>query len=307
MLASFNQPILSIVSPTIGNFSEYWLQQLLSVQGNVEFILVYPPGTTAAFITDPRVKILYSLYKGETPQRAFGLMNATGQYILALDDDDFVHPDVVSLTLEYFEKFPQSWMLRLFKEKINYLDEEKIKRPWQQLPSLEQLRIARKREDSHQDLIEVPIAPLENHFDIKVALCPYAKRKDIHGSHVEPFNNTIWKSPAVKEALTEMFQGTRMAELLTWLPLWGLDRAIGLYIQAKFFQTGACIGHWMPEPGQIRYIVRPYSLKTVRLLVLVEMLLVKQFPQYGYFWNLFFEEFYNGVKIKIRQIFKKLN
>jgi hypothetical protein len=45
----------------------------------------------------------------------------------------------------------------------------------------------------------------------------------------------------------------------------------------------------------------------VRLLVLVEMLLVKQFPQYGYFWNLFFEEFYNGVKIKIRQIFKKLN
>jgi hypothetical protein len=34
------------------------------VQGNVEFILVYPPGITAAFIADPRVKILYSLYKG---------------------------------------------------------------------------------------------------------------------------------------------------------------------------------------------------------------------------------------------------
>lgn len=40
-----NSPILSIVTPTLGKFSEHWLQQLLAIQGEVEFILVYPPGT----------------------------------------------------------------------------------------------------------------------------------------------------------------------------------------------------------------------------------------------------------------------
>jgi glycosyltransferase involved in cell wall biosynthesis len=303
----YKSPLLSIVSPTIGKFSEHWLEQLLAVKGEVEFIIIYPPGSVAAAIPDPRVKILYSLYKGETPQRAFGLMNATGKYILALDDDDLVHPDVLELALEYFEKFPESWLLRLYKEKIDYLDEKNIKRPWDNLPKIAELNASKRREDKYKDLLEVPIAPLENGFDPKVALWPLAKRKDIHGTHVEPFNNTIWKADLVRESLQEMFQNTRASELLTWLPLWGLDRALGLYIQAKFFESGKILGHWMPEPGQIRYLVRPYSLKTVRLLVLVEALLVKQFPRYGYLWNLFFEEFYNGVKIKIRQTFNMLN
>ncbi|HBL10901.1 MAG TPA: glycosyl transferase family A [Cyanobacteria bacterium UBA11162] len=295
------QPILSIVTPTLGNFSEYWLQQLLSIQGEVEFILVYPPGATAPPIEDPRVKILYSLYKGETPQRAIGLLNVSGEYVIALDDDDFLHPHILNLTKEYFKNFPQSWLLRLYKEKIDYLDQEKITRPWQDLPDINQLNVSKKRGEKDENLLELPIAPLENPLDIKVALWSYAKRKDIHGAHVEPFNNSIWKTQLVKETLIDLTQTMRLAELLTWLPLWGLDRALGLFIQAKFFQKDSHIGHWMPEPGQIRYIVRPYSLKTIRLLVLTEGLLIKRFPQYGYFWNLFFEELYNGIKTKIRR------
>lgn len=198
-------------------------------------------------------------------------------------------------------------MLRLHKERIDHLDEEKIKRPWAKLPSIRELNVSAKREDRYQDLVDVPIAPLENAFHPKIAFWPYEKRKDIHGAHVEPFNNTIWRRERVQAALLDLLQNTRIAELLTWLPLWGLDRAIGLYIQAKFYQKGIFIGHWMPEPGQIRYIVRPYSLKTVRLLVLVECLLVKQFPQYGYLWNLFFEELHNGIKIKIKKALNRLN
>ncbi|MGV2390249.1 MAG UNVERIFIED_CONTAM: hypothetical protein LVR29_24310 [Microcystis novacekii LVE1205-3] len=79
---------------------------------------------------------------------------------------------------------------------------------------------------------------------------------------------------------------------------WGFDRALGLFLQAKFFQKDMYIGHWMPEPSQIRYIVRPYSMKTPRILFPSDALLVKRFPQYGYFWNLVFEELYNGIKTK---------
>jgi len=63
-----NSPILSIVTPTLGKFSEYWLQQLLAIQGEVEFIWVYPPGAVTPSVEDPRVKIFHSLYQGETAQ-----------------------------------------------------------------------------------------------------------------------------------------------------------------------------------------------------------------------------------------------
>ena len=142
-----NSPILSIVTPTLGKFSEYWLQQLLTIQGEVEFILVYPPGAVTPSLEDPRVKIFHSLYQGETAQRSVGLLNASGQYVLALDDDDFLHPRVVALAKDYFDNFPQSWLLRLYKEKIDYLDEERIKAPWPELPAINQLNISRKRQD----------------------------------------------------------------------------------------------------------------------------------------------------------------
>jgi glycosyltransferase involved in cell wall biosynthesis len=280
------------------------LQQLLAIQGEVEFIWVYPPGAVTPCVEDPRVKIFHSLYQGETAQRAVGLLNASGQYVLALDDDDFLHPQVVALAKDYFDNFPQSWLLRLHKGGIDYLDEEKIKAPWPELPAINQLNISRKRQDKYQDLVEVPIAPLDNPFELRLALWPYAKRKDFHGYHLEPFNNNIWKTILVKEALDDFVRNMRIGEILTWLPLWGFDRALGLFLQAKFFQKDMYIGHWMPEPSQIRYIVRPYSMKSPRILFPSDALLVKRFPQYGYFWNLFFEELYNGIKTKIKSLWK---
>jgi hypothetical protein len=211
---------------------------------------------------------------------------------------------VVALAKDYFHNFPQSWLLRLYKEKIDYLDEEKIKATWPELPAINQLNVSRKRQDKYQDLVEVPIAPLDNPFELRLALWPYAKRKDIHGCHLEPFNNTIWKTTLVKEALDDFVRNMRIGEILTWLPLWGFDRALGLFIQGKFFQKDMYIGHWMPEPSQIRYIVRPYSMKSPRILFPSDALLVKRFPQYGYFWNLFFEELYNGIKTKIKSLWK---
>jgi hypothetical protein len=168
------------------------------------------------------------------------------------------------------------------------------------LPDIVQIKTAPKRIEGSEDLIEIPIAPLDNKFEIRLAIFPYGKRKDLHGYHLEPFNNNIWKTEMVKETVTDFSQNTRLAEFLTWLPLWGFDRALGLFIQAKFFQKDLTVGHWMPEPGQIRYIVKPYSMKTPRILFPSDALLAKRFPQYGYFWNLFFEELYNGIKTKIK-------
>lgn len=34
-------PVLSIVTPTRGNFTDYWLAQLLAVKGQVQLVLVY--------------------------------------------------------------------------------------------------------------------------------------------------------------------------------------------------------------------------------------------------------------------------
>ncbi|MGV2390250.1 MAG UNVERIFIED_CONTAM: glycosyltransferase family 2 protein [Microcystis novacekii LVE1205-3] len=173
-------PSLSIVTPTLGKFSEYWLQQLLAIQGEVEFIWVYPSRTAIPSIEDPRVKIFHSLYQGETDfQRAVGLLNASGQYVLALDDDDFLHPQVVALAKDYFDNFPQSWLLRLHKGGIDYLDEERIKAPWPELPAINQLNISRKRQDKYQDLVEVPIAPRDNPFELKTSFIAHTPKEKI--------------------------------------------------------------------------------------------------------------------------------
>ena len=39
-----SQPILSIVVPTREGFAEHWLNELVKIKGDVEFILVHPPG-----------------------------------------------------------------------------------------------------------------------------------------------------------------------------------------------------------------------------------------------------------------------
>ncbi len=305
------KPILSIVTPTRGNFSAYWLEQLLRVEGAVEFILVYPPGVPTKAISDSRVKTLTSPYKGEMMQRFVALLNASGDYLLALDDDDFVHPEVVKLAAAYFQRFPQSWILRLKKDNIDFKNEDKIKQDWGAIPDLEQLAICKKTSENpypYQDgnylgLLEVPVAPLDKSFNLLYAVWPLVGRKDNEGYHFENFNNIVWQNDLVQKALPDLSQATHLMGALTWLPSTGFDRLLGLFVQAKFFEKDRIIGHWLPNPAQIRYIDKDPSLKPPRFHVVSDFLLVKYYPQYGYLWNLFLSKLY-GVPRTVGKLAK---
>ncbi len=90
------------------------------------------------------------------------------------------------------------------------------------------------------------------------------------------------------------------------MPFGSLARLLGLFIQAKFFEKDAIIGHAMPQPEQIRYITRPNQLKELRFYLSADALLFKRFSQYGYFWNLFFWQLYTIPKIVGRVVKARL-
>ncbi|HEY9802367.1 MAG TPA: glycosyltransferase family A protein [Leptolyngbyaceae cyanobacterium] len=309
-----SKPLLTIVTPTRGNFSEYWLEQLLKVKGDVQFILVYPPEGTIKNIDDVRVRNIVSPYKGEVIQRLTGLLNVESDYILALDDDDYVHPDILDLTLRYFRLYPESWVLRLKIQNIEYTDEAKIKQDWERNPDVEQLEICKKtpenpfpfQKGNYKGLLEVPIVPLDKPLDIRHLILPGHPRTDQNGIHFENFNNRIWQTERVKTALCELTTAMKIVGALTWLPLWNLDRALGLFVQTKFYEKDAIIGHAMPKPEQIRYIVKDNSLKEPRLHVIADLLLVKRYPQYGYLWNLVLWQMYTIPKVWLRGVKVKL-
>lgn len=304
-------PILSIVTPTRGNFSPDWLERLLQVEGNVEFVLVYPPHAAVQAIDDPRIKSLLSPYKGEMMQRFVGLLNATGEFVIALDDDDFLHPQVLALVEAYFNHFPKSWILRLKKAVIDFRSTDRITRSWDALPRIEALAVDRKTSENPHPyqsgkftgLLEVPIAPLNIPFDLRRVFLPFTKRKDNHGYHFENFNSIVWRNCLVQQALPDLASVTAFGGVLTWIPQSGFDRLLGLFVQAKFFQPNLIIGHWIPGAEQIRYIDKPARLKPPRFHVLSDLLLVKRFPQYGYLWNLFFAKLY-GVPRTFAKLLK---
>jgi hypothetical protein len=267
-------PILSIVTPTLGKFTDLWLARLLAVKGDVEFILVFPPDALTPAIEDRRVRIIKSPFKGEVMQRATGFLNASGCYIFALDDDDFVHPDIAGLVKDYFMKFPESMFLRLRREFVDHQDKAGIEKDWGALPSLD------------GKLLEVPIAPLDNRFNPLLLVWPFAQRKDHHGRHMENSNSGVWRAELVREGVSGYLESMKIIGSLRWMPSWGLDRPLSLYIQAEHFRKGAVAGHWMPEPAQERMVSVNPKLKWPRILVSSEILLVKSFPQYGYLWNL---------------------
>ncbi|MGB7442387.1 MAG: hypothetical protein WA919_15090 [Coleofasciculaceae cyanobacterium] len=233
-------------------------------------------------------------------QRFVGLINAKGEYVLALDDDDFVHPEVCILAENYFSRFPDSWVLRLQKAVIDVSEEERIKRPWDAIPDVSQLEICKKTPENphpyqngnYKGLLEVPIAPLDKGFDLRYLFWPFLQRKDNFGYHFENFNNIVWKNEIVQQALPKLSQTMQLMGAITWMPARGLDRLLGLFVQAKLFEKDAIIGHWTPKPEQIRFITRDLSLKAARFNVIADVLLVKDFPQHGYLWNLFFSQLY---------------
>ncbi len=308
------KPLLSIVTATKGDFSDYWLEQLLAVSGSIQFILVYPPQVPIRIIEDSRVKVLISPYQGEVMQRFVGLLNVQSQFVLALDDDDFVHPGILECTYCYFQRFPKSWVLRLKIKNIDFLDEAGIKQSWQPIGNLAELTIDCQtpenpfpfQQGKHQGLLEVPIAPLNKSFDIRHAVFPWHRRSDMAGIHFENFNNKVWRNDLVQPALAELSQAMKVAGALTWIPAWSLDRLLGLFIQAKFFQKDAIIGHAMPQPEQIRFSYKNPALKEPRLYLSAEILLMKSYPQYGYLWNLFFWQVYTIPKVIGKGIKKRL-
>ncbi len=309
-----DQRILSIVTATKGSFSDYWLEQLLKVKGNVQFILVYPPDTPIKPIDDKRIKVIVSPYKGEVMQRFTGLLNVTTDYLMALDDDDFVHPDILECTAAYFQRFPESWVLRLKIENIDYKNETRIQQDWQPIPDIAQLEICKKTPENpfpfqggnYKGLLEVPIAPLDKNFDIRHAFIPWKHRTDMEGIHFENFNNRVWRNAIVQPALAELSKAMRIVGALTWVPLWNLDRSLGLFVQATSFEKNKIIGHAMPKPEQVRYITKDASLKEARIHLTADTLLVKTYPQFGYLWNLFFWELYAIPKVVAKSVKKKL-
>lgn len=301
------KPILSIVTPTLGKFSDYWFEQLLKVQGHVQFVLVYPPGGTIKQIDDPRFKVLTSPYKGEVMQRFTGLLNASGEYVIALDDDDFLHPDVIDIIIDYFKRFPESWVLRLKSLSIHYLNEERIKQDWEKLPDMATIETCKKnRKDDVFALLEIPIAPLDKKMNIKHVIWPFTKRTDQNGVHIENFNNKVWKNELVQQALPELSVAMKLMGYFTWIPSWNLDRSLGLFVQAKSYEKDRVVGHWMPSPEQIRYISKESSINGVRDHLGADALLLKHFPQYGYFWNLFFAQVYYVPKMMAKMIASNL-
>jgi len=244
-------------------------------------------------------------------QRFVALLNSSGNYVLALDDDDFVHPEVVALTLQYFQKFPQSWVLRLKKAVIDFREADRIHSDWQPLPEIDRLPIDCKTPETpnpycngaYTGLLEVPIAPLTKAFDIRRVLLPFTERKDNYGYHFENFNNIVWRNDRVQSTLLDLGQTTQICGTLTWIPNSGFDRLLGLFVQAKFFEPDLIVGHWMPGDEQIRYVDKPAAAKPPRFHVLSDWLLVKRFPQYGYLWNLFFAKLY-GVPRTIAKLLK---
>ena len=95
----------------------------------------------------------------------------------------------------------------------------------------------------------------------------------------------------LQETLKELSDVMIIGGPFKYIPFWCLDRLLGLFIQAKFFEKGKIIGHLLPLPEQIRVEENPPNYrKSQRFYVIAEILLLKKFPQYGYLWNLIIDQ-----------------
>lgn len=285
-----SKPILSIISPTRENFSDHWITELLKVKGEVELILVHPPGMETYPINEPRLKQINSPFRGEIIQRMTALINASGEYVLSINCDEYLNPDILEIVLQYFKRFPESWLLRLSKKSFPFGDKEGLSNPWTQVDNIDEIAIRRKDQpkeglpENGNYLQEIPIAPVDNPFNM---LCFINIRKDHHGWHTENFDKKVWKNQIVQESLQDLIQTMNFGQLFKYVPFWCMDRLLGLFIQGKFYEKGKIIGHILPIPEQIRDEDNPPEFaRTQRFYVFAEMLLLKRFPQYGYFWNL---------------------
>lgn len=286
-------PFLSIVVPMREGFSAQWLQALLQVQGDVEFILVHPPSARLTPADDQRLLQLVSPFRGEIAQRLNGLLNASGQYVLTFNCDEFIHPEVPLLAKQYFEQFPDSWVMRLSTKEFPYGNTAALNAPWEALPKdLTALPICRKADNNlglyeSGHMLEIPVAPLHNKFDWA---CWWRGRRDQKGPHAENFDKKVWVNEKVQAALQELLPGLDLFGPVKYLPFWCLDRVLGLGLQAKFYDAARpdqVIGYKLPYPALLRVEDNPPEFRrSGRFYLFAEIILLRRFPQYGYIRNL---------------------
>lgn len=300
------KPTLSVIIPMRDNVPQIWIQALSKVEGNVEFILVYPPEVPLLINNDPRIHQIVSALRGEVIQRITALLNASGTYVLSINCDEYLYPKIEEVVAEYFKRFPDSQLFKLRQKFYPYGNQEKLLEEWETFTNLKDIQV-RRGEDHHlnpvETLQEIPICPLENKINL---LCLIKDRKDHHGPHQENFDKKVWKNSLVQEQLNDIVKLFTLLGPFKYVPFWCSDRLLGLSIQAKLYTKGLAtkgdiIGHILPFPEQFRTENNPPEFRyktTNRRYVLAECLLVKLYPQYGYFWNLVLASIKNLVKVK---------
>ncbi|MGB5770928.1 MAG: transposase [Crocosphaera sp.] len=305
------KPTLSVIIPMRDNVPEVWIQELSKVEGNIEFILVYPPQVPLLSNTDSRIRQIISPLRGEVIQRITALLNASGTYVLSLNCDEYLYPQIEQVTIQYFQRFPNSYFLKLRQKFYPYGEQEKLIEEWKSLSHIEEIKVKPWLDRELSDLEtlhEIPICPLENKFD---PLCIFRGRKDHHGRHQENFDKKIWKNSLVQEQLQDIIKLLTIFGPFKYVPFWCADRLLGLSMQAKLYEKGIfkkdeIIGHFLPLPEQFRTESNPpqFQYTTNRRYVLAEVFLVKLYPKYGYLWNLVL---FNGKSlISVKQGQEKL-
>ncbi|WP_413175247.1 glycosyltransferase family 2 protein [Anabaena azotica] len=283
-------PQLSIIIPMREGVQDSWLQELLKVQGSTEFILVYPPHVPFIAISDPRLRQITSSLRGELIQRVTALLNASGKYVLSINCDEYLHTNILEIAEDYFTNFPDSYFFRLNQVQFPF-NKAPIDKPWDSLPNIQNIAV-RKHKDSKNyspeeieyTMREIPIAPLNNKLDF---LALFRGRKDQKGPHQENFDKKVWKNELVQEALKGVITKLTLFGPIKYIPFWVSDRLMGLSVQARFFEPEKIVGHWLPLPEQLRTEDNPpHQREKDRRYELADFPLLRQFPGFGYIWNL---------------------
>lgn len=126
-----SMPLVSIICRSI-NRPEL-NQALESIAGqeypSIEVVLVDALGKGSSIVPDLRQKLnLVEVSTGSQQDRSaaanLGLDNASGEFILFLDDDDFIAPAHISSLMEHFSKNQSAGVVYSSVRKVNKLGEE---------------------------------------------------------------------------------------------------------------------------------------------------------------------------------------
>jgi hypothetical protein len=289
-LLTMTNPKLSIIIPMREGVQDSWLQELLKIQGDVEFILVHPPHAPFMAGTDLRLRQIASPLRGELIQRVTALLNATGHYVLSVNCDEYLHPNILSIAEDYFSQYPDSYFFRLNQASFPF-GHLPIGKDWGNLPDVKDIEVRKRnsertysKAEKERMMREIPIAPLNNRVNFAAI---FRGRKDHQGPHQENFDKRVWKNELVQEALKGISPTFTLFGPFKYIPFWTADRLMGLSVQARFFEPEKIAGHWLPLPEQLRTEDNPpnYPRKN-RRYILAEILILRQFQVYGYIWNL---------------------